>query len=483
MNFGSRNLTAPLGIDFIIVGASLAGLTCAIALRRVGHRVVVLEKDATIGEAAGGCRLPPNLTKILYRWGLESELDKISASSTGLHILQYETGEFLGAHEWNEEMMQDLEGSYLTTTYSAMQKLLYKTALAYGAQVRLGNRVLYVDPTNRIVTLESGDLVEADVIIGADGQHGVCRSIFSDENDEPDMTWNVYRTTIPVRSVLRDPSLSSLFSPEKISRAYHWGGSMRAASSYLLGGTGEIVLHLHTYGDGPRGQQNTVTKEEMKNAVGDIYDPCLLRLIDLAEPPVCLPLCESGSLEEWVHEDGRMVLLGDAAHPMPQGYVQESALCIEDAAVLARLFARLHSKDQIPIFLYAFQELQQTRCEMIQRRAQEKLFLFSDPLNEGTVDERVEEMRERLLSTIVDEDSLWTELVEMFGYDAEDAADEWWIQWGALKKRMDGDVKEFEMVLSNVRIVLEVCYQWCWCLVYSFRNYSKQWQPQHLIQI
>lgn len=39
---------AALAIDFLIVGGGIAGLASAIALTRIGHRVTVLERDATV---------------------------------------------------------------------------------------------------------------------------------------------------------------------------------------------------------------------------------------------------------------------------------------------------------------------------------------------------------------------------------------------------------------------------------------------------
>ena len=101
--------TASLSVDFLIIGAGIAGLASAIALRRVGHRVSVLEKHDSIAKvrrsrplqirvtgaddgcwrfmkATGGCRMPPNLSKILFHWGLEKELRKISLKSQGIAL-------------------------------------------------------------------------------------------------------------------------------------------------------------------------------------------------------------------------------------------------------------------------------------------------------------------------------------------------------------------------------------------------------------
>jgi salicylate hydroxylase len=78
---------AHLPIHIAIVGGGLAGLTTALALTRVGHRVTVFEQhseDAPL--PSGGVRIPPNQSKVLTRWGLKEDLAKITVVSKALRF-------------------------------------------------------------------------------------------------------------------------------------------------------------------------------------------------------------------------------------------------------------------------------------------------------------------------------------------------------------------------------------------------------------
>jgi hypothetical protein len=86
---------AALPIRFVIVGGGAAGLACAVALRRVGHHVILLEKDSnfvgvsiltlrlpsclSLSQASirRGVRMPPNMTKIFNYWGMSSKVADI----------------------------------------------------------------------------------------------------------------------------------------------------------------------------------------------------------------------------------------------------------------------------------------------------------------------------------------------------------------------------------------------------------------------
>ncbi|KAF8626592.1 hypothetical protein AX17_006510 [Amanita inopinata Kibby_2008] len=457
MGLYSRNGVATLSIDFIVVGGGIAGLACAIGLRRAGHRVLVLEKSPVIGQAVGGYRLPPNLTKILYRWGLEAELAEISVKSSGVDFWLSNTGEYMGSHEWEEEMFHDLQGDYIAAHYSDLQKLLYKAALSSGAQVRLGSHVVFVDGANRMVTLDSGDVLEADMIIGADGRNGVSKSIVVENLTEPKPKWMLYNMTIPIDSMMEDPELCSFCTPQKLHTTHLWSGNHFAAATFLLGGTREFALQLSIKHDQHDDSQGPLTTTAIKECLGDNCDPRLVKLVEMSSPPTCLPSNEYEELEDWVHEDGRVVLVGDAAHPMPAGANQEIATGVEDAALLARLFSRLYSEDQIPIFLLAFQELRQTRCELMHQRALTNMSMLMLPSG-SEKDARDEMFRARRDAgvSVFDESTLWTELVETFWYEPEDAADDWWLQWGVWLQRSIGlDIGGLFMPLGNVHVALE----------------------------
>lgn len=91
----------------------MSGLACAIALRRVGHQVTVLEQERALmtvsslctslvdilmenkNSSAGGIRMPPNLSKILFHWGLKDELRKIAIKSMAIDLCLCASPRFL----------------------------------------------------------------------------------------------------------------------------------------------------------------------------------------------------------------------------------------------------------------------------------------------------------------------------------------------------------------------------------------------------
>jgi salicylate hydroxylase len=113
-------------------------------------------------------------------------------------------------------------------------------------------------------------------------------------------------------------------------------------------------------------------------------------------------------------------------------------MSLEDASVLAKLFSHLCNEEQIPSFLYAYQNLREERCQKNRDLDVNNIIFQSAPYTEETTErlaqwrERHDEGRSVLEVGAVAE---WDQNRELYAYDAEDEADNWWVQWGLLQER------------------------------------------------
>lgn len=139
-------------------------------------------------------------------------------------------------------------------------------------------------------------------------------------------------------------------------------------------------------------------------------------------------------------------------------------MSLEDASVLAKLFSHLRDEEQIPSFLYAFQSLREDRCQSNRALDILNIQFMMAPSSEET-ELRDKTMRRRhdesqnVLSGDDEDDSVaqWDRNRELFGYDAEDEADNWWVQWGLLQERAkaahrDDDDMRMEVFALDVNV-------------------------------
>ncbi|KAK0484232.1 hypothetical protein EDD18DRAFT_1293742 [Armillaria luteobubalina] len=383
---------AALAIDFVIVGGGVAGFACAIALRRVGHHVLVLEKDATFPSISSPCPMPPNLSKILFHWGLKDELRKISVEIAN-NIRLRSTEEQLGMQIWDKEVLRETGGEFIFAHTGDLRRLLYDVAVAVKANVRLGARVETVNTDAQTVTLSTGEVLKADVIVGCDGPSGITRQVLSTTQEECDddlsINMNMCCTTILKTLIMKDPQLRELYDHDIVRTIVSRG------------------LHAHIDGQAP--------------------------------------------LKYWVNRF--MVVMGAAVHPMPPGSVQQCALTMEDGAVLAKLFSHLHCKDQIKSFLSAFQDLRQLRCAAVLcKEARIFHYMKAEPgeLQQSSDDMTWAKEQAHAIGILdamgdLEENDIHKQIETVFGYNAEDDADNWWVTWGLLRERARSDSSESHM--------------------------------------
>ena len=96
-----------------------------------------------------------------------------------------------------------------------LHKMLFDL-VAPRVKIRLGSTVVAVDPETPSVTLASGEVVTADLIIGADGVKSIVQTTVLGTINEAQATGDAaYRAIVPTSVMLNDSELKPLVdSPE-----------------------------------------------------------------------------------------------------------------------------------------------------------------------------------------------------------------------------------------------------------------------------
>lgn len=154
-------------MNIIVVGAGLSGLAAALRFAQLGHKVTVLERREKLSMTGGIIMIRSNASKIVKAWDLGSDLEAISDVSLSSIYRRAEDGHVL--HERIPAKYSDHPD--WGTFRDKLLEVLYDRAVAAHADVRLGVSVTKVweNEARGYVQLESGQTVQADLILATDG--------------------------------------------------------------------------------------------------------------------------------------------------------------------------------------------------------------------------------------------------------------------------------------------------------------------------
>ncbi|KAI3613027.1 FAD/NAD-binding domain-containing protein [Moniliophthora roreri] len=441
--FSEQSRTSALQLKFVVVGASTSGLSVAYLLRRSGHDVVVVERHSHVPQASvdGGLRIPPNMARLLQDFPGMKEL--MTEKATVVSFCSGETMKLLGQMVFSEQVMTDLGSNFYLMSYSDMVSHLYKLCQDIGVTMKHNFSVKEVisspDSVPAVISA-SGTRLTGDIIIGADGRNSVVRRLMfpeEPESEDDDLVIPGSRSstpaaqaheivsvslTVPTRLMERDPELQSL---TKNDRFMLWTGNGHATSGSPCG-PDRYNFGL-TYSNYIQPDSDVIgadwyDSKPISTMEGSLssYHPVLQKLVKLA--PVCYWNSQtSPCLSKYSNEFNQVALIGDAAHCVP----------FEDAVTFGRIFSRIKSRADVPSLLNGFNEIKRRRTRQTENTEHSAVAVIGIPPGPHR-DARDTALAKTLELEGADDETLanaWSEYLQAFNYDANDAVEEWRRTW------------------------------------------------------
>ena len=313
--------------------------------------------------------MSPNATRALAHLGVAARLDGFAVRPGRHRFVAWDDGRPLLTTPLGDAAFQAFGSPYM---HAHRADLLAAILAEIGddARIRMNAHVADVgqDDAGAWATLADGEIVRGDVLIAADGVRSAIRErLFAPESPRFSgcMAWRGLTSADAVRDLGYERD------------SYIWMGPERSVVIYFVSGGSLINWIGIGPSDGDTAENWTTqgtTAAVLKEYEG--WHPMVRGLMERSAPPFKWALYDRKSLDEWVQ--GRIALIGDAAHAMLPYHAQGAAQSIEDAWVLARCLALSES---VEAALASYQALRQERTAQVQgaSRAAQDLFHMSDP--------------------------------------------------------------------------------------------------------
>ncbi|ROO84300.1 salicylate hydroxylase [Actinocorallia herbida] len=344
-------------VDVVVVGGGIGGLASAYALARSGKSVRVLERADEFTEVGAGLQMAPNAARILKEWGLLDEVLGKGVAPRRLLFKDAIDGSVLTRLDLDEKFVERYGAPYVVIHRSDLLDVLADACRRAGVDLVAGSKVDGVDNTGDGVVVRVGEAEHtAGLAVAADGLHSRLRARLSD--DEPVCSGYVaYRGAFPVADLGRELDEHALNEV-----VVYLGPGCHLVQYALRGGEMFNTVAVFESPAWKRGEAEWGGPEELDAAFADCCDEVKVGLRSLGRVRHW-PMYDRLPIPTWI--DGRVVLTGDAAHPMLQYLAQGACQAIEDAFALSGHLAERETDEA----LLAYQAERTVRTARVQTTA------------------------------------------------------------------------------------------------------------------
>ena len=335
----------------------------------------------------------------------------------------------LGAIPLNPFCEQRYGAPWWTVHRADYQKILLEEALRRGASIKLDHRVINVNLSKPTVTVQSSDtrqVYEADLIVGADGLRSRIRTEILQGTDPGLWPSSIcaYRALVPLEAMVAHEHRKPFMDPTN-ANVNVWLGSSHLVLAYpvRLGSEAQYNLVLvhpekdeHTKHDLPPRFPRPASipevsahyvdfcpevKSILSQVVGEDESQFWIEQTALAPKDGILEwkLSDLDELPAWTSDNGRVIVIGDAAHAQRPYMSAGASTAVEDAVALAEfLSADNLAQHGLKKLVDAFVAMRKPRTSRMQKMSAEDSACWS--LGRGATQER----RDELLMHLGEED-------------------------------------------------------------------------------
>jgi salicylate hydroxylase len=315
--------------EIAIVGAGIAGLALSAALDRRGLSSVIFEQAAELTEAGTGVQIAPNASRLLHRLGLATRLREVAVRPQATEFRRWADDSLIGRSPLGDECERRYGAPYYTIHRADLRDAL--ASLVCRMRFHVGRRLVTVRESSddAVLGFADGSSYAASMVAGADGIRSVAREVLAE--DQPVFSGlGVHRGLVPA-DVLPD------FVRQPAVRL--WLGPGRHLVCYPVC-AGRMISFAATAPCEVPGSESWAaagSADDLNRAFSG-WNETVQRLIGSAR-----------AISHWVLYDreplrhlatSRVVLVGDAAHPMLPFVAQGANQAIEDAMALAACLAQ-----------------------------------------------------------------------------------------------------------------------------------------------
>ena len=330
------------GVHIAIIGAGLGGIPAAALLQARGKNVSVYEQAPEFARLGAGINLGPNLMKIMREIGIENQLRYIGIEPDTWANREWNTGRMQFEFMMKGPLARDYGAPYLQIHRGDFHEILTETVTP--GTIQFNKSLVGMDTKESVIALsfQDGTTVEAEIVIGADGINSMVRELILGP-EEPTYTGFVAHRSIFPRSLIRGSVLHDF--TKWWSDDTHEADDDRHMVVYYLDRTREEIYFVSGVPDPNWPGDTSFVDADLDEMIAEFdgFHDDLMQILYACPAATKWPLFDRKPLPLW--SEGRVVLLGDACHPMKPHLGQGAAMAAEDAVILVRCLEKFGYED------------------------------------------------------------------------------------------------------------------------------------------